>query len=179
MNTSNLLPVDFFSQLQMSTNQLLSFAISLTKNNVEAEDLYQDTVFLALKNKEKYSAGTNFMAWVKTIMRNAFINDYRKKKRFNNLLNKGVSSYFFDKKTDENASEMVMNIKEINEMIDQIDERFSAPFRLYTQGYSYEEISKKLKLPMGTVKSRIFFARKHLKEAYEKYFGIPGQSETD
>ena len=66
-----------------------------------------------------------------------------------------------------------MNVKEINELIDQIDERFSAPFRLYSQGFSYEEISKQLDLPMGTVKSRIFFARKHLKEAYELYFGLP------
>ena len=176
MDTSNLLPLDFFGQLQRSTNQLLSFAISLTKNNVEAEDLYQDTVFLALKNQEKYSNGTNFMAWAKTIMRNTFINGYRKKKRFNTLLTKGVSSYFFDNKTSENTSEIMLNVKEINKMIDQIDKRFSEPFRLYIQGYAYEEIANMLQLPMGTVKSRIFFARKHLKEAYEHYFRVPEES---
>ena len=58
MDASNSLPVDFITLLQRSTNQLLSFAISLTKNDFEAEDLYQDTVFLALKNKEKFNAGT-------------------------------------------------------------------------------------------------------------------------
>ena len=173
MNASNSLPVDFITQLQTSTNQLLSFAISLTKNNFEAEDLYQDTVFLALKNKEKFNAGTNFIAWTKTIMRNTFINNYRQKKRFKNLFNKNVSSYFFNKKETENASETDLNVKEINELIDQIDERFSTPFRFYIQGFSYEEIAEKLDLPMGTVKSRIFFARKHLKQAYELYFGLP------
>ena len=98
MNASNSLPVDFFTQLQTSANQLLSFAISLTKNNFEAEDLYQDTVFLALKNKEKFNTGTNFIAWTKTIMRNTFINNYRQKKRFKNLFTKNVSSYFFNNK---------------------------------------------------------------------------------
>ncbi len=177
MNASNSLPVDFMTQLQRSANQLLSFAISLTKNDFEAEDLYQDTVFLALKNQEKFNTGTNFIAWTKTIMRNTFINNYRQKKRFKNLFNKNVSSYFFSKKESENASEMDLNVKEINELIDQIDERFSTPFRLYIQGFSYEEIAEKLDLPMGTVKSRIFFARKHLKQAYELYFNLPESKE--
>jgi RNA polymerase sigma-70 factor (ECF subfamily) len=157
---------------------LLSFAISLTKNDFEAEDLYQDTVFLALKNKEKFNAGTNFTAWTKTIMRNTFINNYRQKKRFKELFNKNISSYFFNKKEGENGSEMDMNVKEINQLIDQIDDRFSIPFRLYFQGFSYEEIAGQLDLPMGTVKSRIFFARKHLKQAYELHFDISKNSEN-
>jgi len=170
MNSSNSLQVDFLTQLQMSANQLLSFAISLTKNDFEAEDLYQDTVFLALKNKEKFNKGTNFIAWTKTIMRNTFINNYRQKKRFKELFNKNISSYFFNKKEGENSSETDLNVKEINALIDQIDERFSTPFRLYVQGFSYEEIAEQLGLPMGTVKSRIFFARKHLQQAYNRMF---------
>lgn len=172
MNASNSLPVDFITQLQRSASQLLSFAISLTKNDFEAEDLYQDTVFLALKNKEKFNKGTNFIAWTKTIMRNTFINNYRQKKRFKELFNKNISSYFFDKKESENGSEIGLNVKEINQLIDQIDERFRIPFQLYFQGFSYEEIAEQLELPMGTVKSRIFFARKHLKQAYEQHFDI-------
>ncbi len=170
MNASNHIQTEFSSQLQHHTHQLMAFAFSLTKNDNDAEDLLQDTVFLALKNQEKFSAGTNFVAWVKTIMRNTFINNYRKQKRFKNILSKGVGGYFFSKKSSENTTESDINIQDIEHLIDDIDERFSVPFRLYHQGYSYEEITKKLKLPMGTVKSRIFFARKHLKEAYQQHF---------
>ena len=170
MAANNHISVDFASQLQSNTNHLMAFAFSLTKNDNDAEDLLQDTVFLALKNQEKFSAGTNFVAWIKTIMRNTFINNYRKQKRFKNILAKGVGGYFFSKKTSENTTDVDMNVQEIEILIDKIDERFSVPFRLYHQGYSYEEITKKLKLPMGTVKSRIFFARKHLKTAYQQHF---------
>ena len=170
MNPTNHISLDFSNNLQTSTKQLLSFAMSLTKNNSDAEDLYQDTVFLAFKNKEKFSTGTNFTAWLKTIMRNTFINNYRKQKRFQNILTKGVGGYFFGTKSSENTTDTDMNVKEIEKLIGNIDERFKTPFLLYFTGYSYEEISEQLDLPMGTVKSRIFFARKHLKDAYNALF---------
>ncbi len=170
MNPTNHISFDFSENLQLSTKQLLSFALSLTKNNSDAEDLYQDTVFLALKNQEKFSSGTNFTAWLKTIMRNTFINNYRKQKRFQNILAKGVGGYFFGKKAAENTTEVDMNVQEIERLIADIDDRFKTPFLMYYTGYSYEEISKQLDLPMGTIKSRIFFARKHLKDAYNKLF---------
>lgn len=170
MNPTNHISFDFSESLQLSTKQLLSFALSLTKNNSDAEDLYQDTVFLALKNKEKFSIGTNFTAWLKTIMRNTFINNYRKQKRFKNILAKGVGGYFFGKKISENSTEVDMNVKEIEKLIGKIDDRFKTPFLMYYTGFSYDEIAEKLDLPMGTVKSRIFFARKHLKVSYDKLF---------
>lgn len=171
MNPTNHIALDFSRNLQSNTKQLLSFAMSLTKNNTDAEDLYQDTVFLALKNKEKFSTGTNFTAWLKTIMRNTFINNYRKQKRFQNILSKGVGGYFFGSKLAENSTDADMNVKEIERLISDIDERFKTPFLMYFTGYSYEEIAEHLDLPMGTVKSRIFFARKHLKESYNMLFG--------
>ena len=170
MNPTNHISFNFSESLQLSTKQLLSFALSLTKNNSDAEDLYQDTVFLALKNQEKFSIGTNFTAWLKTIMRNTFINNYRKQKRFQNILAKGVGGYFFGKKASENSTEVDMNVQEIERLIGDIDERFKTPFLMYYTGYSYDEIAERLDLPMGTVKSRIFFARKHLKAAYNKLF---------
>ncbi len=170
MNPTNHISLDFSRNIQSSTKQLLSFAMSLTKNNNDAEDLYQDTVFLALKNREKFSAGTNFTAWLKTIMRNTFINNYRKQKRFQNILAKGVGGYFFGKKAADNTTESDMNLKEIEKLIENIDNRFKIPFLMYFKGYSYEEIAEQLELPMGTVKSRIFFARKHLKASYNTLF---------
>ena len=170
MSPTNHISFDFSESLQVSTKQLLSFAMSLTKNNSDAQDLYQDTVFLALKNKEKFSIGTNFTAWLKTIMRNTFINNYRKQKRFQKILAKGVGGYFFGKKSSENTTEVDMNVKEIEKLIANIDDRFKNPFLMYYTGYSYDEIAERLDLPMGTVKSRIFFARKHLKASYDVLF---------
>ncbi|MFT5165609.1 MAG: RNA polymerase sigma-70 factor (ECF subfamily) [Saprospiraceae bacterium] len=170
MNPTNHISLDFSQNLQSSTKQLLSFAMSLTKNNTDAEDLYQDTVFLAFKNKDKFSSGTNFTAWLKTIMRNTFINNYRKQKRFQSILAKGVGGYFFGTKSSDNSTEADMNVKEIERLIGDIDVRFKTPFLLYFTGYSYDEIAEQLDLPMGTVKSRIFFARKHLKESYNMLF---------
>lgn len=171
MNPTNHIVFDFSKHLQTNTQQLLSFAFSLTKNNSDAEDLYQDTVFLALKNKDKFSTGTNFVAWLKTIMRNTFINNYRKQKRFQKILSKGVGGYFFGRKAAENTTENDINVQEIEKLIEGIDERFKTPFLMYFTGFSYEEISEELGLPMGTVKSRIFFARKHLKVSYTDLFG--------
>ena len=104
------------------------------------------------------------------INRNIFINNYRKQKRFQNILAKGVGGYFFGKKASENSTEVDMNVQEIERLIGDIDERFKTPFLMYYTGYSYDEIAERLDLPMGTVKSRIFFARKHLKAAYNKLF---------
>lgn len=170
MNPTNHIAFNFSESLQLSTKPLLSFALSLTKNNSDAEDLYQDTVFLALKNRDKFSSGTNFLAWLKTIMRNTFINNYRKQKRFQAIVSKGVGGYFFGRKAAENTTETDMNIQEIEKLIEGIDERFKTPFLMYFTGYSYEEIADQLDLPMGTVKSRIFFARKHLKASYNNLF---------
>lgn len=170
MNPSTHIAFDFSKHLQSNTPSLLSFALSLTKNNSDAEDLYQDTVFLALKNQEKFSTGTNFLAWLKTIMRNTFINNYRKQKRFQKIIAKGVGGYFFGRKAAANTTESDMNLQEIEKLISAVDDRFKTPFLMYYTGYSYEEIAEQLNLPMGTVKSRIFFARKHLKSSYNKLF---------
>ncbi len=170
MNSINHISFDFSESLQLSNKSLYSFAMSLTKNNSDAEDLYQDTVFLALKNREKFSIGTNFTAWCKTIMRNTFINNYRKQKRFQAILAKGVGGYFFGKKSSENSTDVDMNVKEIEKLIGNIDDRFKTPFLMYYTGFSYDEIAERLDLPMGTVKSRIFFARKHLKNSYNTLF---------
>ena len=104
-------------------------------------------------------------------MRNTFINNYRKQKRFQSILAKGVGGYFFGTKSSENTTDTDMNVKEIEKLVGDIDERFKTPFLLYFTGYSYEEIAEQLDLPMGTVKSRIFFARKHLKASYNNLFG--------
>ena len=155
-----------------SSSQLYAFAMSLTKDQFEAEDLYQDTVFLAIKNSNKFRVGTNFMAWMKTIMRNSFINGYRRKKRFMNYVNDKVTTYFAEGPQIRNEAESKILMDELSEIIEDIDERFKTPFKLFYKGYSYEEISNDLDLPLGTVKSRIFIARRKIREGYNRFYGI-------
>ena len=172
MNKSSNFPRDLLSRLsQKSSNQLYAFAMSLTKDQYEAEDLYQETLFLALKNSEKFRIGTNFMAWMKTIMRNSFINGYRRKKRFMSYVNDQVAAYFEEKPQARNDAESNIVIQELEDIIERIDIRFKEPFKLFYQGFSYEEIAEQLELPLGTVKSRIFIARKRIKQAYEALYG--------
>lgn len=162
--------MDISNQIQNSTSGLQAFALRLTKNPYDAEDLLQETIFLALKHSDKFRGGTNFNAWVKTIMRNTFINNYRKNKRFMKYVSQKISSYFYDKPEAKNNAESNIMFKELIEIIDELDEKFRAPFMMYYEGFSYEEISEKLGLPLGTVKSRIFFARKHIKAGYKAYY---------
>ncbi len=152
-------------------NQLYAFALSLTKESNDAEDLYQETMFLALRNSEKFREGTNFMAWMKTIMRNAFINGYRKKKRFQTYVNTKTSHVAVDKEQTSNDAQSNIMMDELNGLIDRIDDRFKTPFRLFYEGFSYDEIAAKLEVPLGTVKSRIFIARRQLKEAILGLYG--------
>ncbi len=162
--------MDISNQIQKSTSGLQAFALRLTKNPYDAEDLLQETIFLALKHSDKFRGGTNFNAWVKTIMRNTFINNYRKNKRFMNYVSQKIASYFYDKPEAKNNAESNIMLNELTDIIDELDEKFRAPFMMYYEGFSYEEIAQKLGLPLGTVKSRIFFARKHIKAGYKAYY---------
>ena len=71
--------VEFYSKFDQMTSLLNSFAYNLTKNVEDAKDLFQETAFRALTNRDKFRTGTNFKAWLFTIMKNIFINNYRKK----------------------------------------------------------------------------------------------------
>ncbi len=173
MNAERNIPRNLLESLsQKSANQLYAFAMSLTRDTSDAEDLYQETLYLALKNSEKFRAGTNFMAWMKTIMRNAFINGYRRRKRFTAYVNDKVGRHAQDRPQARNDAESNMLMKELGAIIDKVDPRFSTPFQLFYQGYSYDEIAQQLELPLGTVKSRIFIARRQIKKAYQQHYDL-------
>ena len=154
---------EFNELLLGNTGQLRPFAISLTHDRELAKDLYQETMYKALANRDKYSMGTNIKAWLSTIMRNIFINDYRRKT---------VQRTIFDKDVHEamqmtiihNGGESSLQLKEIHKAIYQLPQIFKIPFLLYFDGYRYHEIAESLNEPLGTIKSRIYFARKILKE---------------
>ncbi len=143
---------------------MYNFAMMLTANKDDAQDLLQDTTLKALDNQEKYVDNINFKGWVLTIMRNIFINNYRKVVRSQTIIDKTEDLYHLNLSQDSgfDTPEGAFTIKEINQAINSLNNDLKMPFSLFLAGYKYNEISEKLNLPLGTVKSRIFFARQEL-----------------
>ena len=156
-------------QLDKISNSLRAFSLKLTGNTDDAEDLYQDTALRIMTNAEKYNPGTNFKAWAVTIMRNIFINNYRKKVRRNLIIDQTPNNYYINsgEGSTGNDGESRIAFKELQEMVDSLPDDFRIPFMMAYQGYKYDEIAEELGSPLGTIKSRIFFARKKLQKMYE------------
>ncbi len=163
--------VVFDEMLLSNADFLKPFAVNLTKDTEAANDLYQETLYKALANKEKYHAGTNIRAWLFTIMRNIFINNYRRKAKQKTIFDSSPNDYLLNSNqvAVSNAAESGLRMKEINKAIQQLPEIFKTPFLLYFDGYKYNEIAEALHEPLGTIKSRIHFARKLLKEQITRY----------
>lgn len=156
-----------FNHLVLESSEALKpFAVSLTRDNELAKDLYQETLYKAFANKDKYSIGTNIKAWLYTIMRNIFINDYRRKAKRNTVSQDPTADYqvFNIPGLTFNNTESNILLKDINKKVNSLPEIFKRPFRLYFEGYKYHEIAYVMNEPLGTIKSRIHFARKLLKE---------------
>jgi len=163
--------VDFTQMLLANAEFLRPFAVTLTRDNETAKDLFQETLFRALANKEKYNVGTNIKAWLYTIMRNVFINDYRKKARQNTIFDSTPNDFLLDynQTATSNTAEKTLQLKEIQASIHNLPDIFKKPFLLYFEGFKYHEIADMLKEPLGTIKSRIHFARKLLKAEIQRY----------
>ncbi|MBC7627755.1 RNA polymerase sigma factor [Ferruginibacter sp.] len=163
--------VDFNQLLVNNTEFLKPFAITLTRDNEVAKDLLQETMFRALANKEKYNVGTNIKAWLYTIMRNIFINNYRRKSKQNTIFDSTPNEFLlnYNQVTTANAAEGAIKLKDIQVAIHELPAIFRNPFMLYFEGYKYHEIADMLSEPLGTIKSRIHFARKLLKEQVSRY----------
>lgn len=165
--------LEFYNNIDALKNSLCSFAYTLTKDSIDAEDLYQETALRAISNKEKFRPGTNFKAWMFTIMKNIFINNYRKKMKANTIMDSTDNMYYINsgKSVVHNDVDRNILLEELNNMIQSLDDSIKIPFEMHFQGFKYQEIAETLDLPLGTVKSRIFFARKALKEAILGHYG--------
>jgi RNA polymerase sigma-70 factor (ECF subfamily) len=159
---------EFNGMLVTHSDFLKPFAISLTKDLDSARDLMQETMYRALANKEKYSVGTNIKAWLYTILRNTFINDYRRKVKRNQVLVQAPANGLPDAGISMFTADGSMELKEIWGMVRELPDIFRNPFILYFEGYKYHEISEMLHEPLGTIKSRIHFARRLLKNQIER-----------
>lgn len=163
--------VEFNEILLKNADYLKPFAFTLTRDTETAKDLLQETMYRALVNKDKYNVGTNIKAWIYTIMRNIFINDYRKKSRYQIVSDSSENNYLIDQQqsTGSNVAENNLRWKDVQAAIYKLPEIFRHPFILYYEGYKYNEIAEVLTIPLGTIKSRIHFSRKILKEKLAGY----------
>ncbi|MEL7160527.1 MAG: RNA polymerase sigma factor [Bacteroidota bacterium] len=155
----------FLAEMNRLENLLFSFALRLTRNKEDARDLMQETIFRAYKHRQKFEVGTNFKSWASTIMRNTYINRYRKQKNRRHV-NEPVESFLYaveNKGAIANGGDAKMNMEELQGKLRQLNELYSVPFLMFYRGYEYKEIAGYLNIPIGTVKSRIFLARKKLK----------------
>jgi RNA polymerase sigma factor (sigma-70 family) len=163
--------LDFDQMLISNTDFLKPFAFTLTRDNEAAKDLIQETLFRALANRDKYNVGTNIKAWLYTIMRNIFINNYRRKSKQNTIFDNSPNEFLIDNNQGAVSNEAIakLNMKEVQEAIHQLPVIFRNPFLLYFDGFKYHEIADMLQEPLGTIKSRIHFARKLLKSQIQRY----------
>ena len=161
----------FQTNLMNLQSNLLNFAFMLTSNRDDAYDLLQDTTLKALDNQDKYAENTNFKAWVMTIMRNLFINNYRRSVRNATVVDTTDNLYHLNLSQDSGfeSPEDSYGASEITEAISEFSDEYRIPFSMHVAGYKYNEIAEKMNLPLGTVKSRMFFARKKLQERFADY----------
>lgn len=165
--------LEFNDRFDKMSGLLQSFAYNLTKNTEDAKDLYQETAYRALTNSEKFRPGTNFKAWLFTIMKNIFINNYRRKSKANTIMDTTDNLFYLNSGAvlTNNVAEGAMMMKELTSMVISLEDSIRVPFLMHYQGYKYQEIADHLELPLGTVKSRIFFARKELKDQIQRSYG--------
>ena len=157
--------------LVLMQSNMLNYALTLTTNRDEAKDLTQETTLKALSNIDKYYDNGNFKGWVFTIMHNLFINNYRRVVRTQTVLENSDNLYQLNlpQESGFGSPEGSFTYHEIMNVLDTFNDDYKTPFSMHFAGFKYDEIAKSLNLPLGTVKSRIFFARKRLQEILKDY----------
>ncbi len=163
--------IEFNQQLINQRTPLKNFAYSLTLNSEEAQDLVQETYLKALKYRNKFADASNLKAWLYTIMKNTFINSYRRSVKTRQIINQTEDLSTVKPLSGSNgpSAESQLNYKHISKAVDSLEEEYKIPFMRYFDGFKYKEIADELNLPIGTIKSRIFLARKKLMVDLKEY----------
>ena len=163
--------VTFTKELVGVQDELLRFAYKLTADHEDANDLLQETSLKALDNEDKYEPQTNFKGWIYTIMRNIFINNYRRIVREQTFVDTTDNQYHLNLSHDDDfeSTESAYDLKEMRRIVNNLPKEYRVPFSMHIAGFKYREIAEKLGLPIGTVKSRIFFTRQRLQEELKDF----------
>jgi RNA polymerase sigma-70 factor (ECF subfamily) len=161
--------LQFQKNLLSIQENMMNFALSLTSNQSDAEDLLQETTLKVLDNKDKFVDNINFKGWVLTVMRNIFINNYHKIVRTQIMIDQRLDIDRLNVADEADADRMdyVFQLQALTDAIDKLSDDLKFPLSMYLSGYKYIEIAQKLNVPLGTVKSRIFFARRELQKAFK------------
>lgn len=162
---------DFHKELTSLQENLQYFAQSLTQDEDDAKDLVQETFLKALTYRDKFEQDTNLKAWTYTIMKNTFINNYRRNAKVNMVMDNTSDLYYLNssKSSDDSNPDSVLSHKDISKVVDNLEDEHRLPFQMHHTGFKYKEIAEKLDLSIGTVKSRIFFSRKKLMESLKDH----------
>mgnify|MGYP003340987933 CR=1 FL=1 len=162
---------EFKSKVSEEVKPLKSYAIKLTGDVEEAEDLLQETVLKAFTNEDKFTEGTNLKGWLYTIMRNVFINKYRRSVKSKIFHDPTENQYYLNSSPAEgpHRGEGNLVMREVNRALNELSDNLRTPFMLSYDGYKYEEIAQQLSIPLGTVKVRIHNARKELMKKLSPY----------
>ena len=163
--------IQFQQKLLSLQENMMNFALMLTANRDDAQDLLPDTTLKVLDNQDKFVDNVNFKGWVLTVMRNIFINNYHKIVRVQTVVDSSADLYNLDVVNDSgfDSPDKAYQIKEITKAINGLNDDLKVPFSMFLSGYKYNEIAEKLNVPLGTVKSRIFFARQELQKRLKDF----------
>ncbi len=163
--------IEFSNKVVQETGALTSYARYFTRDPENASDLVQDTLLKAFSYYNKFREGTNLQAWLYTILKNTFINYYRRKVKTNSLIVKSetLSSSDLYMSSLYNHAEGRFVMKDIEYALSKLSEEYYYPFTMYYEGYKYHEIAEQFQIPIGTVKTRIHMARQQLKKRLKPY----------
>ena len=135
----------------------------------DAEDLLQETLLKALENRERYNENVNFKGWLYTIMHNTFVNICKSKKyclflsMSDGSLDADIARTMEDFATDE------LSFEEVAQIVDELPENLRVVLSMRLKGFKYFEIAAHTGMPLGLVKSRIFYGKKRLKEILSSF----------
>ena len=172
------LQTDFNNELCLHKDGLFSFAMSFTKDSEDAADLVQDTMIKAIRCAKNFQEGTNLRAWLYTILRNTYINSYRRKLRVRAMITvtDDISADQLQLSATNNKGENICTKDDIDKAIAKLQPCYSVPFLKFFEGYKYHEIADELNIPIGTVKTRIHLARgilkRHLRMYQDQFFKV-------
>lgn len=162
---------EFKNKVSDESRPLRVYALKLTHDQDDANDLVQETMLKAFVNEEKFQEGTNLKGWLYTIMKNIFINKYRRAVKSNIFNDPTENQYFINSTTlthrNDGEGNLIMN--EITKALGSLNDNLKTPFLMSYKGYKYEEIASRLQIPLGTVKVRIHNARKELMKKLDSY----------
>ena len=164
-NSISMTTLEFSYSLQKLSSSLKPFAMKLTRDVDDANDLLQDTMVKAFTNKDKFTEGTNLKAWLYTIMKNTFITNYQRMVRRGTFVDTTDNLHYLNSSDAliDNGVFGNFTMDDIQRAIQKLDEVYRTPFLMHFRGFKYHEIAEKLQIPIGTVKNRIHIARKLLK----------------